>query len=397
MNKLILLLFISAGVIFGGKLYTENRYKEELDKALNFARPYADISYKDLNIGFDGSISIHDIEFRNPKGPGSFTIKETKAISSDRFAPFKTDLFKSGTPPEWVKISLNRVVIDSVLIEPEVKNECTSFDTAFIYSEIGIKQIFSNASISLDFRDLNNAEANIYYEDQTSTLDLTFIYSIYKSQQFSTNYETLPIERIQLNSYLDPEFASEFIDYCANKLGVSNEKYLSDVIGAPKYSYDSFGYNFGEDISEALVSYIKGGRNISINSTPSETLKKIQLSSQLSSQEIVRQLNLKVKLDGESVLVKSNTNNSFDKIDPKSNEPLVIRSKRLKYYPDSVSNIPKLIHQKVKVWRKGNKARIEGRIKDYSNGIAFIEIRKHGGNATYEIKLQDINKIEVLR
>ena len=396
MNKLLLLLLICGGVVFGGKLYIENRYKEELDKALNYARPYADMSYKDLTIGFDGSSSIHDISYRNPNGPGSFTIKKTTAISSDRFAPLKKDLFKNGTHPEWIKVSVNRVVIDSVLIEPDIKDECTSLETAFIYSEVGIKQIFSSASIALDFRDLNNASIDLHYEDQTSTLDLKLIYSLYKAQQFSTNFQTLPIQSVQLSSYLDPEFASLFIDYCANKLNTPKEKYLSEVVSSPKYLFDSFGYNFGNDVSKALATYMEGGHTASINSTPSDTLKKVQTSSSLPAQEIVRQLNLKVKLNGESVLVRSNTNNNFEE-EAVKNEPLVIRAKKLKYQADSVSNIPNLIYKKVKIWRKNNKARIDGRITDYADGIAFIEIRRHGGKAIYEIKMQDIEKIEVLR
>jgi len=397
MNKLILILVLCAGVVFGGKLYLENKYKKNLDQAISLARSYADISYSDLTIGFDGSISIHDISFRNLDGPGSFTIKQTKAISSNKLAPLYGNIFKDGKTPEWLKISVNQLTIDSALIEPNTEDECTSFDTAFIYSAVDIKQIFSNLSIEFDFNDLNNSVADFRYEDQTSTLDLKFNFSVTKAQQLIINPNVLPVDNIQLSSNLDPDFASQLNDYCAKKLDMTTEKYVSDVLSSEKYFHKSFGYNFGNKASQALGTYMKGGHELSVYSNPSEQLKSLTSFNNLSAQEIMRFLNLSIKLDGQSVLLKSNAKSNFNEEKDKEDEPLVIRSKKRKYQPDSVSNLPNLIHSKVKIWRKDNKAKIEGRVDKYANGVAFIEIRKFGGKATYEINVKDIKKIEVLR
>ena len=75
----------------------------------------------------------------------------------------------------------------------------------------------------------------------------------------------------------------------------------------------------------------------------------------------------------------------------------VVRPRRRTYVAESVSNIPNLINQRVKIWRTGEKARIDGRIDQYEDDIAFIEIRKFGGKAIYKIDINDIEKIQVLK
>jgi len=59
MNKLFILLLLTAAIVFGGKFYVERQYEKELDKLIRLAKPYVDLRYKNVSIGFDGSLSLH--------------------------------------------------------------------------------------------------------------------------------------------------------------------------------------------------------------------------------------------------------------------------------------------------------------------------------------------------
>jgi len=407
MKSLFFILIASVAIAFGGKFYVEQQYKKELDKLITQVQPFVQLNYRSLSIWFDGSISINELSARNPNGPGSATIQKLTGITSDKLMPLRgKSVLKSKQIPDWLELDIDRLAIDTVLIEPPVADECTSFQTAFIYSEIGIDKLFSNMSVSFDFTSPNNAKAVVQYQDQTSESDLTFNFSVAEAQN-AVLQNKLPVNNIQLNSSLDPEYSSQFNEYCANKLEMTVDQYLSEVVAAPRFSFDSFGYNFGDQVSKALVSLMQGGRNINVSSTPTTQLKNLKSAGSLSRKDIVKGLQLKIKLDEAPVLVQTEADNNFelkskpqndiDAADIKETKVAVKRPKRRSYVADSTSNIPNLINQRVKIWRTGQKARVDGRIDQFSDNIAFIEIRKFGGKAIYKIDVDDIEKIHVLR
>ena len=408
MKSIVFILILLAGLAFGGKFYVEQQYKKEFDKIINQARPFVELSYRNISVWFDGSISISELSARNPNGPGSATIKKITGITSDRLMPIRgKSILKSSQIPDWFKLDMEQFAIDTVLIEPPVEDECTSFQTAFIYSEIGIDKLFSNMSISFDFTNQNNSKAIVRYQDQVSESDFTFNFSVNEAQS-AVLQNKLPVKSIQMNSSFDPEFASQFNQYCAKKLDMTVNQYLSEVVASPRFSFDSFGYNLGDQVSKALVSLMQGGRNVNVSSTPTTQIKSLQTVNALSRKNIVKGLQLKIKLDETPVLVQTETDNNFEpRRKPQDGNDLsneaeekvaeVVRPRRRTYVADSVSNIPNLINQRVKIWRTGEKARIDGRIDQYTGNIAFIEIRKFGGKAIYEIDINDIEKIQVLK
>ena len=406
MKSLFFLLILVAAVAIGGKFYVENEYKKELDKTLNSIRPVADINYRDLKIWFDGSITLTGFSYLNPEGIGSVNINEIKVVTDDKLMPLRgKSLFKSNNQlPKWLKLEIDRVAIDSILAEPPVEDECTSFWTSFIYSEIGIDKIFSNTSVSFDFNDINNARAEVSFDDQVSRSYMTINFSVNEARSASAT-QTIPIDSIDMSMSLDAQYASQFNDYCANKLEITTDQYLNEVVASPRYSFDTFGYNLGEQTSKALALFMTGDKNLSISSRPADQLKKPQSFNALSRENIIRGLRLKVKLDNQNVLVRTDTENDFisrkalkaeeEGADEKETE--IQKPRRRQFVDVSTSRISSAIDQRVKIWREGEKTRIDGVIKSISNNIAFIEIRKFGGIATYEIPVNEIRKIQAYR
>jgi len=215
-------------------------------------------------------------------------------------------------------------------------------------------------------------------------------------QQAVITKDRLPIDNMQLTSYLDSDLASQLNEYCANHLGMSVDEYFTNIVGSPKYLHDSFGYNLGDNVSNALISFMKGGQTVDIYSTPSDQLKKIRSIQHYSRQSIALWLNLKIELNGEKVLVQSNANNDFKKKDIASESQLNAKKPKPKYHSVPISSISKLTYKKLKIARN-NKGEVEGVMLKYSDNTAFIEVRKHGGKATYRVPLNDIKKLQVYK
>ena len=393
MKKIILLFLVLAVPAVLGKLYVEHRYKEAFDMAIRLTPSETDISYRDITFGFDGSLTIHDFKVRNNEGPGSYFIKKVKAVTSDKFAFLKENAFQNKAP-EWVKVQIEEFSIDTSLFNNVSKEQCTSFDTAYAFSEIGIDELQANMTIKIDLTDQENSKTIINYRDQASRYDLRLNFSYDQAKQSIVSRDTLPIHNIQLTSFLDSDHASKFNEYCAEQLDLSVEDYLSQVIGSPKFLYDSFGYNLGEDASQALINFMQGGQKIDIYSTPSEQLKKLRSLHLYSRESIFLWLNLDIQLNGQKVAVKSNTNNNFSTTKDSSDSGV---KNKPRYQAVSVSNVPRLVNKNVKIWRKNNKAMVDGLMVKYFEETAFIKVRKYGGRAIYEVSIDDIKKVEVYK
>ena len=399
MKKLLIFIAIGAVVLVGGKFYLEGQYKKELDRATRLASAVVDINYDDLKIGFDGSISLLGLSVRRNDGEGAFKIEKIIAVSSDRLAPLKRDLFKNGEFPEWMTISVDKFSFESALFEPKLDDECKTFDASFIYSEIGIDRVIADMEFSFNFRDLDRVETTFKAEDQVASTELQFNFSMNKAQQMMFKQESLPFEEIRMTSFLEASYASGLIDYCATKSGMTASKYLSEVVASPKYSIHSFGLNFGEKISKALVEFVKGGANLTITSRPSAQLAKIKSLKFYDARNIIRWLNLSIMLNEKPIAIDPNANNNLEELEAANNKDQLAAAKRIKrkYYSEPISSIPKYVGSRVRINRKGEKSVLEGRIKKYSEGIVFVQFRRYGGIATYEVPIKEVKSFEVLR
>ena len=405
MKNIFFILVAFAAVAFGGKYYVETQYKKEFNKVIELAKPYTNISYRNLKVGFDGSLSIQDLSFRNLAETGSFHVGKAVLTTSDKLFVLRgKGVIKNNQIPDSLEVEFNEIISDSILIEPKKENACTSLHTAFNYSEIGINRLYSDMTMSFDFTNKNDAKATVHYQDQTVESDLKFNFSENDIQNSAAS-NILPIDNIEMNASIDPTLALEFNKFCAKKLGLTVNQYLNQVVASPKFSFDSVGYNFGDQVSAALAKLMQGGTNINIVSKPSQTLKNLKSFSTNSRKDIAQGLNLSIKLDDQPIVVKTETNNDFisKKVENAKSEISLerqierLKPKKRSYVDDSASNLSNLVDQRVKIWRDDDRPRLDGRVESYANDVAFIEIRKLGGKVVYKVPVDEIAKIQVLK
>lgn len=400
MKKIIIALVLMGLAAFGLKLFLENKYSSELDKAINMARPFVDIRYEKVEIGFDSSISIKNLKITAPDFDDTVGVRLIRLNSSDSLFPFKgLDIFKDNSFPEQFSIDINGIDIDAELIDKANEGkECRSVQSVMRYTAAGLDRINSNMRFELNFRDPSSSSGNIRILDQLSTttieleMDATQVASVALGGDF-------PIKRIELTTELDPDLAKELNDYCAEVFKVPTETFLSKVVGSEKFSQNSFGADLGTDMHKAVIEYIQGGKRFSFRARPSETLGNISSIADLRPNQILNRLNLSVSLDGlrvPLVIARETVEEKQERVDERENLAEQ-RNKRRSYVGVDLGTAKEYIGKRIRLVRKGDKSSIKGRMTGFQDDRVSLEVYRHGGEMTLNIITSDIEAFEVYR
>lgn len=392
-KNLFLLLILCAAVVFGGKYYVEHRYEQELDKAISMAGAAAPMRYRKVELGLDGSLSLHGFSITPPDQSEEISFGTIKLSSSDRFAFIKgKNAFGDGKFPESLSMKVDNIDFSSNLVEPgPEKQHCRGVDSTFLYSEIGSDRIRADLDISMDFRDPFNAVMDMYYSDNIGTMDLQLVFDVDSIAQAVMSGEEAPIREVALKSQLNPTAAASIADYCAGLFSVSTEDFLVKVVGSAKYSKNSFGADLGPKFRDALVTYMRGGATANVRSQPSKQLLKLSNSQFFKPRDVLRWLNLTVFLDGELIPVTVVEEKPAEK--KVKSEPA---RKLAKYEAVSVSQVARYVDSDIRVSRTKDRKPIKGRLLSVNGGLLAIEIYRFSGQMTLKVPVSDISKLEVL-
>jgi len=342
MKNLFILLVVLVALVFGSKIYTESRYESKLDDLIAGVRFFADISYDNVEVGFDGSISLNGLSIKATQIDESLNVEKIRAISSDKLMAFNGfSAFKDGKFPETFDFSITQMDIPIAEIErfgkktfssSSSKSQCRNFSTSFNYTGAG--------------------------------------------------YE------------LAPDAAERFIKHCADEFKVTPEVYLQKVVGSSKYSENSFGSDFGPQVREALVKFMQGGSRLSLTSKPSSQLKKIEQLKFYKPQDILRWLNLTATIDGETLDVRESVLAAEEAAKAKSKEEKT--SVESKYKVISIGSAKSYIGRRARISRTQDRKTIKGIISGISDeDRLMVDVYKHGGLMTLTVGEEEIERIEV--
>lgn len=403
--KKIYFLFVVVALLFAGKFYIEHKYKESLDKTFAFSPVAA--SYENVTLGFDGSLSIHGLKMDLPNDAGTVKIKKIKAVSSDPLLFLNQNAFKIITF-NWIQLKVEDFFIDLNLSTSEVLELCNS--SSAIYALAEQRGIKANLVVDVNFKDQQNSKLTINYKDKFGYANAIATFSYTKLiNSFSAN-GFLPIHEVIVEESIDLDYAAQANQHCADELDVSVEHYLNEIASSPEFFYNSFGYNLGGEANLALAEYVQGGKVLRVKSVPSDFLKKTRSLQLYSAENIARWLNLTVTLNDKPVAIGFNSQQGFKRnsniiqnddvesdVNVEKAEAGEVKKDKPSYKETAVSTLSNYLYKPVKVWRKGGKSVVKGRIVKYQDKIAFVEVRQFGGRSVYEIPINDIKKLHVLR
>jgi len=406
MKNLLLLILVLAGATFGGKVFVEKKYEDKLNKAIAQTRSFVDIRYDNVKIDVDGSISINGIAITPVGAEESISIEKIKVISSDRLLPIKGDqVFKDGKFPETFELTLFQLSAPIALIDKSQKSifdsqskkeECRSFATSFNYSAAGYTRLDSDIRIAFDFSDVFNSVVNFEIFDQTADLTFEWVFDANQIDEVVTLQATqLPISEINATYEINPTAASNFVDQCASVFSITPEVYLEKVVGSAKYSENSFGVDFGPEIRQALVTFMKGGAQFSFKSTPDLQLRKWQQLQFYKSKDILRWLNLELSIDGETLPFEQSVLAAEEREVKKQAEKAAVV--KPKYFTASVDDAGDYIDRWVRIKRTNQRKPLEGRLEGYDHDDRLlVEMFRYGGLMTLTVGQDEIEHFEVL-
>ncbi len=408
MKNLVIVLLLLAGALFGGKFAIEKRYESKLDDAISMVRGFASVSYESVKIDFDGSISLNGLSIVPPGFEESISVGRIRAISSDRFMAvnsFKS--FENGNFPETFEFSIEQMStpvaefekysLDGFRSASNAK-ECRAFLTSFNYSAAGYSRIDGDMRVSFDFRDVYNAVVRVDSYDQTASMNLKVVGDASQAKSVAIGLsKQLPISEINLSASIEPDAAERFVKQCADHFKVTPEVYLEKVVGSKKYSENSFGVDLGPQMREAVVRFMRGGSEFSLKSEPSSQLKKLEQLKFYKTKDILRWMNLALELDGESLPLAESVLEAEEQAEEKKKQEQQKVEVKPTYSVVSVNSAEQYIGRWVRITRTNSRKPLEGKLSGVSiSNRLMIDMFQHGGLMTQTVRLDEIDRIEVL-
>ena len=401
-NLLILILFLAA-ITFGGKVFVEKKYESKLDDAIALTRGFVDLRYGDIKIDFDGSVTINGLSITPPGLDESVDIQSIRAISSDRLFPLKgLDIFADGKFPETFEVSISQLSLPIELADESkgiyLENlpkgqECRSLMASLNYADAGYSRIEADVRVGFDFSDSYNAVINVDQFDQAASVTFELVFDANRADDLFLGQTTqLPVSEINATFELEPDAAQRFVAQCASVFKVTPEIYLEKVVGSVKYSENSFGADLGPEMREALVTFMQGGAKFSLRSTPDLQLKKLDQFQFYKAKDILRWMNLKLELDGESLTLTASeleADKADDQATPEAIKP--------KYSRASASQATSYIGRWVRIKRSNERKPLEGTLTGIDkDSRLMVEMYQFGGLMTQTVGTEEIESFDVL-
>ncbi len=422
-----------AAVVVGAKFYIESKYKEELDKGIATAKLFADVSYDDLTLGFDGSL---DLEGLRVTPNGSFDTVSVKSVRLEGLdfsfhINGKSRLEKGEIPPR-LSFILDQLKFPTVMYEQLIQEEeCKSFTGVIRYSAAGFDEIVMNARLNLNISDPMSAYLDFRGDDQISSSNFSMYFDAKQANPIALATQGPPIQSMSYDYYLEEQAAKSMLDYCAKQFKLSTEQYLEKVVKSRKFMVNSFQADLGEKARIALADFLKGGKEVSISSSPSSRLMNPSFAANASPNQVLRMLNLNIQLEGESVAINTMNFGGADELsieedtledsaDGESQEivgfkrrdleelmnapdgtvqersrPQIVKKKTNHYTHVSLNDARNYIDEDIRVLRTQDRSPIEGRLLGIEDNVLSIEIFKYGGVMTYTVPYTDVVKMEL--
>ncbi len=432
MKKILALILLVVIAVVGFKFYLEHRYKQELDKLVQMASLFADVSYKDLTVGFDGAVEVQGVRVVRKDTFDTFSVKSI-GLSGVNFLFHlngKSQIEK-GEFPKRLNVVFKQLSFPASVYEGAyAEQECKSLFGTALYSSAGYDEVVANARMDLDLSDPFAANVNMISRDQISNVDFSMGFNARQANPVAVASEGLPIETIRYSFSLEADAAQEMVQHCADKFSVTPDDFIEKVAKSKKFMTNSFGLDLGEKARGALSAFLRGGRELNVTATPSDRLKNLQFASQASPASILRMLNLSVTLDdqripiqtsqvefsdseaesdeGESLLSdKSEQGEGFkrrtldellntpDGTVQERSKPKLAKKRKSEYQPGTLNRVKSYVGRDVRVSRTNDRSPIEGYLLGVEKDVLSVEILRYGGVMTYTVPYKDIARLEV--
>ncbi len=426
MKKIVVFIALIT-VVVGAKFFLEYRYKQELDKGIQGASLFAEVSYQDLNVGFDGAIELNNVRVTPNGSFDTFKVASLKLGGLDFMFHFNgKSRIKSGEFPKLLKFDIDQFSFPAALYEKSVaEEECKSFGGTLQYSVAGFDEIVMDADVVLDMADPFAATLTMNGSDQISRSGFNVNFNARQMSLSQITGGAVPVQSMRYDYFLEQEAANAMLEHCAQKFKITRDDFLNKVVKSSKFMSNSFSMELGRAASNAMASFLQGGKELVVMSIPSDRLKNPNFVSTSSLSQIVRMLNLDVSLEGASVPIRTfksqNDESVIAKLEDEEGQedgfkrrdlnellnapdgtvqervrPNLSKKKRKSLYETvTLNRVRDYLNKDIRITRTRERSPIEGYLLAAQDQILSVEIYRHGGVMTYTVPYKDISKLEV--
>ncbi len=421
MKKVLLVIIVLTLLTFAalkGSLWYLTR--QFVDQQILQAKPFVQISYKDIETSLTGRATVHKLKVFIPSVNDSISIDAIQLTSPDLLSlltinrqlqkqqiPGSLNLFVKG-----IAINLNGKIMQ-LLDNPDAKP-----------SQI---EVFSTLACGNVYRIGSEALQKMGYDELLSDLILSYQYNPKKKMlSYIIQYHIRDMSNINLSGDLSGirnlddlkntaqagKLAVEIIDdsyiqrknhFCANQEQLSEADYINKHILQVKEYLHSFGIKPEEGLLNAYKKVLETSGVISFEADLSK-LNGLQEINTFMPNDLIQFVHLKLYVDGKRIneisidIDKNKLLEVANSDDIKLETPDQIKKKQAivikKYRPLAIHNLKNFNGFRVKITTIKGK-NYKGTLNTINPGVYEIISRMRSGNISYPVHVEDIKSAQV--
>jgi hypothetical protein len=421
MRKVLLAILVLPLLVYGGiKAYLWYQVRQELNRVVDLAAPFATIEYGGIFSSLQGRVGVREISIE-PHGAArriALATMEFRAPNLWLLIQGERQL-ERGSVPERLGVSLRGFTLpvdDSLLrnvdqlartqgnINSAERTTCGGVERvgARELRAMGYDELTFDVDVGYDLFPSKHAltvRCDFTGEDMFAmSLDASFSLGTSSAELVNASQINPQISGLTL-IYRDDSYTQRKNRFCAEKSGTSVRRYVNAEVEHTAKIAENLGYRLSDGILSAYRSFRNAPGELLVTANPVEPIGAAALAG-LTPDEVIARLNLAVQInqkpfsDLHIAVIEAPTALSDETSPvPKSEGERVLVHR---YRETTRQELPQHIGRKIRILTSRGKE-FDGklvRIKD--DGDLKVEKRTRGGSIVFEVPKSDIRQLYVL-
>jgi len=426
MKKIVIALIIlsaaAIGAVKGSLWYFTQQF---VDNQIVQAKPFLQISYKEIKTSFNGSATVSGVKVFIPSVDDTIYINSIQFLAADLMSLLTLDsTLQKRQIPEFLSLLISGASInfsgnlikmmdnpDAAPSKPEIFAALGCGNINRIGSKELSKMGYDNISSDIVLRYNFNPRSKILnYNIQDNILDMTH-FNFSGEIHGVTDLDSLSNKASSEKTLKPGKFTMEMVDdsylerknrFCANQTKRTVDEYISEHIRQVKEYLTSHGVQPEEGLFNAYQNFLTTHGAVRFEAELS-TLTGLEEFKTLQPNDIIQFIRLKLFVNGKRIneisididkdqLIEAASN---DGVAPEIPEDPQIKPVHIKKYrPVSVADLANYSGYRVKIEKKNGK-RYKGNIKTKNQRVYEVVTRLRSGTISYFIPRHTIKNAEV--
>ncbi|WP_456395297.1 hypothetical protein [Desulfurobacterium sp.] len=284
----ILSIFITLiAIFFGASYYVNKRISQRLNAKIEELKPYADISYRNLDYSFlTGKLNIYGIKILYANSIYPITINQLVVSDFDRAhdVPLYADVKLKG-----ISFYLNSLPEDDRLILRALGygDKLTAYFSC-IYAYYPDKKQFLIKDLSYRIKDLGAVRLKLHLSGIKPIKESKLLYFLL------SGWLNIKIVSGEI-AYLDDGLFERIVNLIAREKHLSTTQVKAKIIREIKDRLGNSGDTVSQTAAEALIRFVLRPGTIKIVINPSRPVSFAEVISEPSLEDVFRILNIKIE------------------------------------------------------------------------------------------------------